>query len=144
MTRKHTHLKKIKFQPYEFELNVRNLLNEITTIRSNTSLKPTHQQKFDDWIKQLRIILNQISTIEQKIIPRISKDLGYHFSNKNLVVTAMLQPSLKNTFDEINKQFETELGTGISDDMLKKLAAGPEAARSLAWVGDMALQYLIS
>lgn len=136
-------MKQIEIETIEIESSVRKILNEISSRTRTSALKPTHQQKFDTWIQQLTDILNQISKIDSMVLPLIKKDLEYPFTNKNLIVTAMVQPSLKNTFDEIKVHFNNEPGFEIFQETLTKLGTSPDTAKSLAWLGDAAIKYAI-
>ena len=133
----------IEFHAVEIESDIKIILQEISTYRSKTELNKKNEDKFDRWVVQLNSILDQISTSEQNIIPLISKDLGFPFKNKNLFFTAMLQPSLKNTFDEIKIHFRKEPESIISKKKLDELSACSDTGKSLAWIGDTVIKYAL-
>jgi len=54
-------------------------------------------------VKQLDIILGQIKKIDAIVLPKIKSDVGYSFTNRDLVLTALVQPSVKKIFSEIKK-----------------------------------------
>jgi len=51
-------------------------------------------------VKQLDIILGQIKKIDAIVLPKIKSDVGYSFTNRDLVLTALVQPSVKKIFSE--------------------------------------------
>jgi dsRNA-specific ribonuclease len=133
----------IEFQPFEIESNIKILLEEIVILRENTPLKQTHQLKFDIWIQDLTLILDQISKIDKIVLPLIKKDLDYPFSDKNLIVAAMVQPSLKKPFNGIKDHFYCKPGFEKIEDIVTKLGSSPDTAKSLAWIGDTAIKFAI-
>jgi dsRNA-specific ribonuclease len=132
----------IKIETIKIEPSIRKLREDISRLNTST-LKLTHRQKFDTWVGKLDSILNQVKKINDLVLPQLEKDLGYSFSNKNLIVIALVQPSLKNTIEEIKVHFKNEPGFKIREEKLNKLGATPDTAKSIAWVGDTAIKYAL-
>jgi len=137
-----SHLNGKNFQTIDVKANIKILLIEVNTLRNDKSFNQKHEKKVRHWDKQLKSFLDKISIIEEKVIPLIKRDLEDSISD-NLIITALLQPSLKNVFDEIKTHFKTKTEIGISEEMLEKLVAGPDTAKNLAWIGDTAIRYAI-
>jgi dsRNA-specific ribonuclease len=133
----------IEIETVEIEDTVRKIRDEINTRIKTSALKPTHQKKFVDWLQNLNQIQDQILEIKKVVLPLIKKDLRYSFTNKNLIITAMVQPSLKNTIDEIKVHFHNEPDFEMFNDELTKLGTCPETAKSLAWIGDTVIKFAI-
>jgi hypothetical protein len=88
----------IKIETFDIESAIVKIRDDIISRRKTSELKRTHQNKFDNWTRQLNDILDQISKIEKIVIPIINEDLKKPLENTNLIVTAMVQPSRKNLF----------------------------------------------
>ncbi|MGA2912573.1 MAG: ribonuclease III domain-containing protein [Methanoregula sp.] len=132
----------IKIDTIKMEPSIRRLREDIS--RVNTSaLKLTHKQKFDIWVRNLDSILDQIKKINEFVLPQMEKDLGFPFSNRNLIVIAFVQPSLKNIIKEIKVHLTNEPSFKIWEEKLTKLGATPDTAKSIAWVGDTAIKYAL-
>jgi dsRNA-specific ribonuclease len=136
-------MNRIKINTINIESNIRNIRDEIIIREKTPALKPKHRKKFDTWIEQLDSILDQITKINEIILPLIKKDLNYSFKKKNLIVTAMFQPSLKNSFDQIKVHFKNDPSFDKFNEILDKLGTSPDTAKSLAWVGDTIIKYAI-
>ena len=64
----------IEFEHLDIELRIKDLVEFLSIRRKNVQLKQTYQKKFDKWIEQLNIILNQISKIDEQVLPKIKQD----------------------------------------------------------------------
>ncbi len=137
-------MKKIKIKTVKIESSVRKIRDEIVSQRTSSELIQKDQKKFDSWIEQLNSILNQITKIDEIVVPLMKKDLNYSFRKKNLIVTALVQPSLKNTFYEIKIHFINDSSFECFHEILDKLENSPDIAKSLAWIGDAAIKYAVS
>jgi dsRNA-specific ribonuclease len=135
----------IKFEQIEIELRIRDLIEDLSIRKKNVQLKQTHAQKFDAWINQLEKILVQISNINSNVLPDIQQDLGnsFSFSNRNLVLTALVQPSVKKIFTEIKTHFRNDLEFVVKPKDLDLLESCSDTAKSLAWIGDTAIKYAL-
>ena len=135
---------KIEFRTVEIEETIRMLANFSLKISDNPDFKKKDREKFCRWNCELKRILELISRFENHVLPLIKKDLGYSFRDRNLILTAMMQPSVKNTFSEIKTDFENDTQLPISPHEIELLIAVPDTAASLAWVGDSAIRYAVS
>jgi len=135
----------IKFESLDIELRIRELTEDLSFRKKNVQMKQTHQKKFDTWINQLEKILVQISNIHTIIIPAIQQDLGnsFSFSDRNLVLTALVQPSVKKIFTEIKIHFRDDPEFVVKPKDLDLLESCSDTAKSLAWVGDTAIKYAL-
>jgi hypothetical protein len=133
----------IELDSIEIESCIMEIHEEIVSRTKNSKLKPTHRKKFEKLIQNLGTILDQISNIDKTVLPLMKQDQGYTFLNENLIITAMVQPSLKNTFSEISRHFENEPGFKRFQERLNLLEKCPDTALSLAWAGDTAIKYAI-
>ena len=129
---------KIEIEHIEIESTILKIRDEIIK-RCETSGLEQYPKKFDTWIDNLNYILYQISKIDE-ILLLMKKDLKFSFRNKNLIATALVQPSFKNTFDEILVHFNNDPDFEISKGDLEKLKTIPDTAKSLAWIGDTAIK----
>ena len=133
----------IGIETSEIEFTFRRIRDEMSLRAKTPGLKPTHRKKFETWMQHLDRISDQTSEIEKVVLPLMEKDLGYPFTNKDLVITAMFQPSLKNTIDEILVHFRKEPDFEMFKDELTQLVNSPETAKSLAWAGDTVIKFAI-
>jgi ribonuclease-3 len=133
----------IEVKTIDIESSIRLLLEDFIKIREHSITKIKTRKKFDGWIQQLEIILDQISRINDTVLPILKDDLGYSFSNNNLVLIAMMQPSIKNTFTEIKNHFPKGTEFVIPREDLDFLDNGSEMANTLAWLGDTMIKYAV-
>jgi len=97
------------------------------------------RDKMDRWLDRFVSIRQGIAAIRHGVQPLIERDLGYPLENRELVVVAMFQPSTKNLFTEIETHFRSMGGCALPSDDLLLMAGLPEAAKTLAWIGDAAV-----
>ena len=133
----------LEFDQIEIELKIKDLIEDLSLRRKNVQLKQTHRKKFENWIEQLNTIHNQIKKIDEVILPAIQKDLGNSFSNRNLILTAFIQPSVKKLFTEIKTHFKNDPGFVVSPEDLSLLESCSDTAKSLAWIGDTTIKYAL-
>jgi|GEM_PF-5183463 len=136
---------KIEFPTIEIEKTIRLLADYFSTLKDDPAItKKKKREKFSKWNCELIRILERISRFQKHVLPLIKEDLGYSFTDRNLVLTAMMQPSVKNTFSDIKTDFENDTQLPISPQELNLLIAAPDTAESMAWVGDFAIRYAVS
>jgi hypothetical protein len=86
------------------------------------SLPETHiavRDKMERWLDRFVSMRQGIAAIRHDVQPLIERDLGYELENRELVVVAMIQPSTKNLFTEIETHFRSIGGCVLpSDDLL--------------------------
>ena len=128
----------------EIELHSQNLRDYFSRLRNDSNYKQTKRRKFDRWVKELDIVLKQIGIINTVVLPKIEIDLGDSFSDRNLFLTALIQPSVKKIFSEIKKEFSSTSDFIVPHQALDLLVSCPDRANSLAWIGDTAIKYSIS
>ena len=133
-----------KLQSVEIEKNIGILKEYFSLLTKDQQYKPTDREKFNKWVLAFEIIFRQISLFDKIVLPVIETDLNYPFFNRDLVLTAIMQPSVKNTFSEIKKQFENDSEFVISRSDLDLLERCSDVSGSLAWMGDAAIHYAIS
>lgn len=131
----------ITFEPMDIESGIRKIRATIFLRKNSSETKQQDRKKFDIWIQYLDIILDQISKSDDIDFPPVLKEISR--LNKNLIVIAMLQPSLKNIFNEIKVHFRREPGFERFHEELTRLGNGPKTARSLAWIGDTVIKSAI-
>ena len=137
-------MKKIEFENVEIEVTIRNLRDYFSRIGNDSGYKPTKRQKFTKWVKEFDHILEQIEKIDNVVLPKLIDDLGYAFTDRNLILTALFQPSTKKIFSEIKNESNSLsdfIGTYDDLDSLEKCS---DRANSLAWIGDAAIKFAIS
>jgi len=133
----------MNFQTVKIEENIEILRNYFSPLSKDPSVKPTDREKFTTWIERFDIIMEKISAFDKNALPKIESDLGYRLSNRNLVLTAITQPSVKNTFREIKDHFRNTPEIPISQTDLMLLEECSDTAGSLAWAGDNAIKLAI-
>jgi ribonuclease-3 len=105
-------------------------------------LPKTHvavREKMERWLDRFGSIRQGISAGRYNVQPLIERDLGYALANRELVVAAMFQPSTKNLFSEIEAHFRSMGGCALPSEDLLLMAGLPEVAKTLAWIGDAAM-----
>jgi len=133
----------LEVKTIEIERNIQLLRDNLKEQRENHQLRKRSLNKFNRWIQDLEKILNKISDVDLKVIPQIEKNLDIDFSDRNLVLIAMFQPSAATIFSEINKQFPDVRALQISQEDMDYLKNGAKLAQSLAWAGDTAVKYAV-
>ncbi|KUG19425.1 MAG: hypothetical protein KO206_04040 [Methanomicrobiaceae archaeon] len=98
------------------------------------------RKKIEGWIRDLDSMQKKIGAIQGGIRHAIERDLGYRLNDPEMLAIAMFQQSTRNLFDEIRLHAQGSGGCGLSEEELRELAALPEAAKVLAWIGDAALK----
>ncbi|MFA4934623.1 MAG: ribonuclease III domain-containing protein [Candidatus Methanoperedens sp.] len=109
----------------------RELENRLNQLPEN-NLRETRITK--NWIDHIRKINHKIQYIKKYKIIELEKNIGYSFTEPNLVVLSFIQPSIKNIFQEINKS--SNINFRINFEPYLKM---DEAARVLALIGDAAI-----
>jgi dsRNA-specific ribonuclease len=137
-------MEKTQFENVEIELNIQNLRDYFSNIRNDLGNKQSKRKKFDNWVRDLDTLLEQIEKIDSIVLPQLKDDLGYSFTDRNLVLIALIQPSVKKIFSEIKKEFNSTSDIIAPCQNLDFLEACPDRASSLAWIGDAAIKYAIS
>jgi len=135
---------KIEFENVEIESNIRNLRIYFSVIGTNSGFTLTKRQKFNRWVKEFDIILEQIGKIDADVLPKLKDDLGYSLAYRNLVLTAFFQPSAKKIFSEIKKEVNLLSDFIVTFENLDSLEKCSDRAKSLAWIGDAAIKFAIS
>lgn len=128
----------------EIKVNIQNLRDYFSRFKTDSGYKPTKRQKFNKWVKEFDQILEQIGKIETIVSPKLKVDLGYPFTDGNLVLNALFQPSAKKIFSEIKKEFNSLSSFIVSYDDLELLESCSDRANTLAWIGDASIKYAIS
>jgi hypothetical protein len=131
---------KIEFCTVEIEETIRALVDYFSRLKDDPTLTKKKRDKFNKWVGTLEILLKRISLFENHALPLITGDIG-SFRNRNLILTAMMQRGMGNTFSKIKTHFEKDPHYPVSQDDLDLLIATPDTAASLAWVGDTAIKY---
>jgi len=132
---------RIEIETIDIESNIRSLMKAITRKNAASLIKNKDRKNFEKWIRELDAFQNKITNIRKIVLPKIQDDLTYPFSNCDLVLIAMVQPSTKNTFIDIKKHFSSETEWGISLKNLDYLENCSSTAQSLAWIGDTTIKY---
>jgi len=97
-------------------------------------------RKMDAWIEKVDEILQIIEGIRATVRPRVEADLGFSPGTEEQLILSMFQPSTRNLFAEIEVHFRDHAGCALSSEELLQMAALPQAAETLAWIGDAALK----
>lgn len=100
-------------------------------------------EKFTRWIEKIEEILTRIHTIKSELQPQLEENLRYKLGNSEMLILALFQPSTKNLFTEIEIHFRKKTGLSLTSDELNELAALSEVAKTLAWIGDAALNLAV-
>ncbi|HDR73863.1 MAG TPA: hypothetical protein ENN85_08150 [Methanoculleus sp.] len=97
-------------------------------------------QKMDVWIGKIDEILLTIEDIRATVRPQVEADLGFSPGSEEQLILSLFQPSTRNLFAEIEVHFRDRAGCGLASGELVQMAAIPQAAETLAWIGDAALK----
>ncbi|QYZ79323.1 hypothetical protein E2N92_07730 [Methanofollis formosanus] len=97
------------------------------------------RRKREHWINSLDRMIDRVIAVRAEVQPEIEVDLGYAIKNHEMFVIAFFQPSTRNVFSEIAVHFKNG-GCRLSEKKLTEMAALPDAAETLAWIGDAALK----
>ncbi|MDD3621492.1 MAG: ribonuclease III domain-containing protein [Methanofollis sp.] len=96
-------------------------------------------EKMGHWISSLDIIIEQMAAVGAEVRPRVETDLGYGIRNHEMFAMIFFQPSTRNLFSEVAVHFN-DGSCSLSQEKLTELASLPDAAETLAWIGDAALK----
>lgn len=97
------------------------------------------RKKVSNWIAQIKQINNQIQNIKKFKLNELNKYFNYDFAEPDLVILSLIQPSIKNLFDELTKysiKFKLNLNT-------EQFISMDEAAKVLALIGDAAIDLAV-
>ncbi|MHA1882862.1 MAG: ribonuclease III domain-containing protein [Candidatus Thorarchaeota archaeon] len=98
--------------------------------------------KMNKWIDDLVKIRNGINNVFSSLL----QDLGEKFGDKlepDLLLAALFQPSVKNLFIELKTHYSEVKNPPVSDDHLSDLVELCEVGKTLALVGDSALDLAV-
>jgi hypothetical protein len=102
------------------------------------------RKKFLVWMGELDTILVQIVFVEKKVIPAIESDMnGLRFNNRNRVLLALLQRSVKKLFEDIRIEFGEDPDFILTPEIFDFFINGPGKARAIAWAGDNVINTII-
>ena len=93
-------------------------------------------------MKEFDIILEQIGKIDADVLPKLKVDLGYSFAHRNLVLTALFQPSAKKIFSEIKKEFNSLSDFIVTFENLDSLRSAPTELNHLHGLAMLQLNLL--
>ena len=103
----------------------------------------SEREKLVRWAEKLQNLHKKITDIRERVYPLIAGDLGNTLVSGEILFLALFQPSTRNLFSEIEIHFQKGGGCALTPEELKELLLLPEGAKTLAWVGDAALNLAV-
>ena len=97
------------------------------------------RKKVSNWIDQIKQINEKIQYIKKVKLNELNKNLNYKFTEPDLVILSLIQPSIKNLFEELTK-YSNEVKFNIDFEYFISMS---EAAKVLALIGDAAIDLAI-
>ncbi|MFW9793934.1 MAG: ribonuclease III domain-containing protein [Candidatus Thorarchaeota archaeon] len=92
--------------------------------------------KLEKWSQDIKYIQDSLSRIEKELIPKLQSILKLKFSNSELFLVAMFQPSTKNLFLELETQYRHSGESPLGQEGFAEMINLSEMAKVLALVGD--------
>jgi hypothetical protein len=131
----------LAWTPIGIEQNLHTLSMGLREHRASLSPGGLHDaRKMDAWIEKVDEILVTIEGIRAVVRPQVEADLGFSPGTEEQLILSMFQPSTRNLFEEIEIHFRHTPGCSLSSGDLLQMAAIPQVAETLAWIGDAALK----
>jgi dsRNA-specific ribonuclease len=134
----------LRWKELHIEENLATMRSDIR--RELDSLRPENindREKMNRWMDDIDQVERRITRIRTHLQPKVEHNLGYRFEDPDMFVIALFQPSTKNLFLEIETHFRGKTGNMTPLEVIREMADIPEAAKTLAWVGDAALHLAV-
>lgn len=133
----------ILLETIEIENKLHVLKKNLAVLNSDLGLKKTSHDKYERWLCDLDSIFGQIALFDKECLPLIKGDLSVSFNDRNILLLAIMQGSIRNLFSEIKEHFKAKQDFVLSDEELTFLEESNEYGNSLAWIGDTAFKYAL-
>jgi hypothetical protein len=131
----------LEWQAFGIEEKLGVLQTGIAVKRENLPASAAHDAvKMERWEDGIASILRAIGGIRTDVQPAVEADLGCGIKNGEMFILAFFQPSTRNLFSEIAVHFQSHPGCALTTADLETLVRIPDAAATLAWIGDAALK----
>ena len=128
------------WREFGLEKNLMVLRDDIAARRARLSPANTREIRvMGHWLSSIDRILGKIAVVRGRVRAGIEADLGYAIASEEMLILAFFMPSTRNLFSEVLVHFGEE-GCALSAKELEDLSRLPEAAETLAWIGDAALK----
>lgn len=125
----------LEWKPIGLEQVLKSLVEIIKDAKHATPSQNTRTlRKLDKWLEQIQWIYDALASIEDRLMPSMEKELGLRFKEKEVFYIAMIQPSTRNLFLEIDTHFKDIHGVPIQLSDL---------ARVLALIGDAVIDIAV-
>lgn len=113
-------------------------LKEVPTKNTN------ERNKIAKWQKELNDINQKIEYVNKVKIDDLKKVLDYNFLNPDLLILSLIQPSLRNTFNELKIYFSVIGISPIKEEEFDDFINLGDATRVLAFIGDAAIDLALA
>jgi len=119
----------------------------ITSLRSNHEIIPPENTRMignlNKWIEALVSIRNSIRNILTNLLPELERKFNSKLESPDMLLAVLFQPSVKNLFLELDTYYSDRTDSPISEAHLFDLMELHEAGKTLALVGDSALDLAV-
>ena len=95
------------------------------------------------YLVELNHVLEQMEKIKKIVIPKLEKLFRLTFPTPELVMFALVRPSIRTIFKDLNTHFKDDANRPLREEELIELASSGDAAVVLALIGDAALDLAI-
>lgn len=113
------------------------------SLHESPSARSSERDKLAHWVDKLEQLLEKIHAIHVEVTPLLERDIKKSIVSGEILELAMFQPSTKNLFSEIELYVERGETCILTPYELRELAFLSEGAKTLAWVGDAALNLAV-
>ena len=133
----------LKWTPIGIEKKIRRLDQRVSRLAGETPEERKGERlRLAHWSAQLREVQDRIDVIKKEVRPVLARDIPPPPASNELVLVAFFQPSTKNLFAELDVYFRKRGEENLSRE-ITELGALADGARTLAWIGDAALNLAV-
>ncbi|MGY5853642.1 MAG: ribonuclease III domain-containing protein [Candidatus Thorarchaeota archaeon] len=126
------------------EKKIQLLLDAITRTEATTPSQNTRLLgKLKKWRENLEYIVRSITRIQGSLSQSLEIILDTSFSENEMLVVSMFQPSTKNIFSELKTHYLAEKKSPLTKDAFQVLIDLSEMGQAIALVGDAAISLAV-
>ena len=96
-------------------------------------------RKIQLFIDELKFLLETMKKIQSELIPELESKIRLEFKTPELIMIALSRPSIRTSYNNIEKHFEPQPNNPLKREDYEELASSGDAADVLALIGDSVL-----
>lgn len=100
-------------------------------------------RRLTGFLDQLTQLKSHIDLIDIKVTPELEKIFRIQFKTPELIYLALSRPSIRNIFENIQKEFGENENLNVSKKVMEELQSSGEAGNMLALIGDAVLDLAV-